>query len=70
MVCYPFNLEPSGGSRRLGRWTITWQCTAAVRFLDSGIEPATSCPTEPELPGRRGVVGIRTAEVRRLDFSC
>lgn len=44
----------------------TWQCTAAARSPERGIEPATSCLTEPELPGRRGVVEIRTAEVRRL----
>ena len=53
-----------------GRWTSvkTWQrAAAAAGSLDpGGIEPATSCPTEPELPGRRGAAGIRTAEVRRL----
>lgn len=69
MVCYPFNFEPCGGSLRLAGGTITWQGTAAVHFLDTGFEPATSCPKEPELPGRRGVVGIRTAEVRRLATS-
>lgn len=66
VVCYPSNEDPSGGS---GWWARTWQSTAAVRFPDSGIEPATSCPKEPELPGRRGVVGIRTAEVRRLEIA-
>lgn len=69
VVCYPFNLAPSRGVSSSGCWATPWRSTAAVRFLDSGIEPATSCPKEPELPGRRGVVGIRTAEVRRLDLA-
>lgn len=41
---------------------------AAVCILNFGIEPVTSCPKEPDRPGRRGAVGIRTAEVRRLDL--
>lgn len=38
-------------------------------LLNADSNPQLPCLTKPELPGRRGVVGIRVAEVRRLELA-